>query len=178
MYLSSFSKTLAPGFRVAWIAAPPPLAARLEIAKQAADLCTGGLDQRVVYETWRRGILQRQIPVLRAHYRKKHEVMAAALREELADSVSWPEPQGGFFIWLTLPRQMDAEALLHRCVQHGVIYVAGAAFYVNGGGADKVRLSFSAPTHERIREGVKRMAAAIREELADRQETAAGRVFP
>ncbi len=178
IYLSSFSKTLAPGFRVAWIVAPPAIAARLEIAKQAADLCTGGLDQRVVFETWRRGILQRQIPVLRAHYRKKHEVMADALRRELAGTVTWPEPQGGFFLWLTLPQHVDADVLLQRCVQHGVIYVAGAAFFVNGSGAQTMRLSYSAPTHDRIREGVKRLATAIREEMADRRETAAGRVFP
>ena len=178
IYLSSFSKTLAPGFRVAWIVAPPALAARLEIAKQAADLCTGGLDQRMVFETWRRGILQRQIPVLRAHYRKKHEVMAEALRRELAGTVTWPEPQGGFFLWLTLPQHVDADMLLQRSVQHGVIYVAGAAFFVNGSGAQTLRLSYSAPTHDRIREGVKRLAAAIREEMAERRETAAGRVFP
>lgn len=178
IYLSSFSKTLAPGFRVAWITAPPAIAARLEIAKQAADLCTGGLDQRIVFETWKRGILQRQIPVLRAHYRQKHDVMAEALRSELAGAVTWPDPQGGFFLWLTLPNQMDADLLLRRCVQHGVIYVAGAAFYVDGAGAETVRLSFSAPTHDRIREGVKRLATAIREEMAEGRETAAGRVFP
>jgi 2-aminoadipate transaminase len=178
IYLSSFSKTLAPGFRVAWIAAPAPLAARLEVAKQAADLCTGGLDQRIVFEAWQRGVLQRQIPVLRAHYRAKRDVMAQALQDELGESVSWPDPQGGFFLWVTVPTHIDADVLLQRCVQHGVIYVAGAAFYVDDTGADKMRLSFSAPTHERIREGIKRLAAALREELVDRRETAAGRVFP
>ena len=176
--MSSFSKTLAPGFRVAWIVAPAPIAARLEIAKQAADLCTGGLDQRVVLEAWRRGILQRQIPVLRAHYREKRDVMANALRASLRGTATWPDPKGGFFLWVSLPPHIDADVLLHRCVQHGVIYVAGAAFYVDGSGTNKLRLSFSAPSHERIREGVARLAAALSEEMADRRETAAGRVFP
>ncbi len=178
IYLSSFSKTLAPGFRVAWMVAPAPLAARLEIAKQAADLCTGGLDQRIVYEAWRRGILDRQIPILRSHYRTKRDVMVQALTSELGGSISWPDPHGGFFLWVALPEHVDADVLLQRCVQHGVIYVAGAAFYVDGTGKNKLRLSFSAPTVERIREGVARLAAAIREELAELRETASGRVFP
>ena len=178
IYLSSFSKTLAPGLRVAWMAAPAPIAARLEIAKQAADLCTGGLDQRIVYEAWHRGILDRRIPVLRARYRQKRDVMIDALTSSLGDAVTWPTPRGGFFIWAALPDEIDADALLMRCVQHGVIYVAGAAFYVDGSGRNKMRLSFSWPTPERIREGVTRLAAAIREERQERRETAAGRVFP
>jgi len=178
LYLSSFSKTLAPGFRVAWIVAPAPLAARLEMAKQAADLCTGGLDQRVVYETWARGLLQRQLPVLRAHYRQKRDVMVEALRRTMGEWLTWPDPKGGFFLWASLPPHLDADLLLQRGVQHGVIFVAGAAFYVNGAGRNTLRLSFATPTHERIREGVARLAAALREELAERRETAAGRVFP
>lgn len=178
IYLSSFSKTLAPGFRVAWIAAPEPIAARLEIAKQAADLCTGGLDQRVVYETWHRGILDRQIPRLRAHYRAKRDAMVGAIKSELGTALTWPEPHGGFFLWAALPDNMDADALLQRCVQHGVIFVAGAAFYVDGGGTNTLRLSFSWPTVERINEGVGRLASAVREHLEARRETAAGQVFP
>ena len=178
IYLSSFSKTLAPGFRVAWIAAPEPVAARLEMAKQAADLCTGGLDQRVVYETWQRGILERQIPRLRAHYRAKRDAMVGALTSELGSTMTWPEPHGGFFLWASLPENLDADLLLQRCVQHGVIFVAGAAFYVNGSGKNTLRLSFSWPTVERIREGVGRLASAVREHLEERREAAAGRVFP
>jgi 2-aminoadipate transaminase len=178
IYLSSFSKTLAPGFRVAWIAAPEPVAARLEMAKQAADLCTGGLDQRVVYETWQRGILERQIPRLRAHYRAKRDAMVGAITSELGSTMTWPEPHGGFFLWASLPENLDADLLLQRCVQHGVIFVAGAAFYVNGSGKNTLRLSFSWPTVERIREGVGRLASAVREHLEERREAAAGRVFP
>jgi 2-aminoadipate transaminase len=95
IYLSSFQKTLAPGFRVAWIDAPPPIAAKLEMAKQAADLCTGALGQRV-YEACRRGLLERQLPLLRAHYQEKRDTMVSALRETFGDGLHWPEPRGGF----------------------------------------------------------------------------------
>jgi 2-aminoadipate transaminase len=167
VYLSSFSKTLAPGYRVAWIDAPAPIAAKLEIAKQAADLCTGGFDQRLVYEAARRGILDRQLPLLRAHYQERRDVMVEALRKELGRSVTWPDPRGGFFLWAKLPEPLDAHRLLERAVRHGVVYVAGAAFFVNGDGHNLMRLCFSAPSHDRIREGVSRLAAAVREEIAE-----------
>jgi 2-aminoadipate transaminase len=167
LYLSSFSKTLAPGYRVAWIDAPAPLAAKLEIAKQAADLCTGGFDQRVIYESCRRGVLAQQLPILRSHYQHKRDVMVEALRKELGTSVSWPDPRGGFFLWATLPENIDSDAMIARAVEHGVIYVSGDAFFVDGrSGRNIIRLSFSAPTPERIQEGVSRLAATIRDELA------------
>jgi 2-aminoadipate transaminase len=166
VYLSSFSKTLAPGYRVAWIEAPAPLVAKFELAKQAADLCTGALDQRVVYEAGKRGVLQRQLPLLRRHYQAKRDVMVEALRAEFGDTVRWPAPRGGFFLWATLPEQIDADAMIDRAVQHGVIYVAGAAFFVNDGGHNLLRLAFSAPPHEKIREGVRRLGAAVRDEIA------------
>jgi 2-aminoadipate transaminase len=164
IYLSSFSKTLAPGFRVAWIDAPAALASKLEMAKQSEDLLTGSLDQRMIYEACRRGILQRQLPLLRRHYRQKRDVMVEALRSTFGDRLSWPPPRGGFFLWATLPDQMDADRLLPRAVDHGVVYVAGEAFFVNGSGKNLVRLSFSAPPPERIREGVRRFGAAVAEE--------------
>ena len=166
IYLSSFSKTLAPGFRVAWIAAPPPLAAKLEMAKQAEDLLTGSLDQRLIYEACRRGVLQRQLPILRAHYQHKRDVMERALRRELGTTVSWPTPRGGFFLWLTLPAAIDADRMIPRAIEHGVVYVAGEAFYVNGEGHNTLRLSFSAPTPERIEAGVARLAITLRDEQA------------
>ena len=166
IYLSSFSKTLAPGYRVAWIEAPPPIAAKLELAKQAADLCTGGLDQRVVYQAWRRGVLDRRLPLLRTHYQHKRDVMVGALREAFGSDLQWPEPRGGFFLWATLPPGLDADAMIPRAIAHGVAYVAGEAFFVNGEGAQYLRLSFSGPPEERIREGVRRLAETVRAELA------------
>jgi 2-aminoadipate transaminase len=170
VYLSSFSKTLAPGYRVAWIDAPAPLAAKLEMAKQAEDLLTGSLDQRIVFEACRRGVLQRQLPLLRRHYQHKRDVMVQALRSVFGNEVTWPAPRGGFFLWATLPAEIDAELMLTRALDHGVIYVAGEAFFVNaqnpGLGRNIVRLSFSAPAPDRIREGVTRLAAAVRAELS------------
>jgi 2-aminoadipate transaminase len=166
IYLSSFSKTLAPGFRVAWIDAPPPLVAKFELAKQAADLDTGELDQRVIYEAVRRGVLDRRLPLLRAHYQHKRDVMIDALHKELGPTISGPDPFGGFFLWATLPKTLDADKLIPRAIAHGVTYVAGDAFYVDGQGQHQMRLCFSAPTPERIEEGIRRLAAAIREELS------------
>ena len=189
IYLSSFSKTLAPGYRVAWIDAPVPLAAKLEYAKQAEDLCTGELDQRVVFEACRRGILARQLPMLRTHYQEKRNVMIDALTQAFHGEVTWPEPRGGFFLWAKLPAPLDAETLSARAVAHGVVYVPGDAFFVDDRaatpgyasprlstarpGSDVIRLSFSAPAPARIREGVTRLKAAVDEELA--VVTAAGR---
>ena len=180
IYLSSFSKTLAPGYRVAWIDAPALIAAKLEYAKQAADLCTGTFDQRVVFEACRRGILARQLPVLRAHYQHKRDVMVEALRRAFHGDVTWLAPRGGFFLWATLPAMVDADALVARALDHGVIYVPGEAFFVDdrserassdGSPRDKpgshvIRLSFSAPPPERIREGVTRLKSALDEEIA------------
>ncbi len=165
IYLSSFSKTLAPGYRVAWIAAPAAVAVKLEMAKQSEDLMTGSLDQRVVHEACRSGLLARQLPKLRQHYRHKRDVMTRTLARELKGTVTWPEPKGGFFLWLTLPRQLDADRMIPRAVENGVIYVAGEAFFVNGEGGNTMRLSFSAPTEARIEEGVVRLARTMREEL-------------
>jgi 2-aminoadipate transaminase len=170
IYLSSFSKTLAPGFRVAWIDAPAPIAVKLEMAKQAGDLCTGVFDQRIVHECGRRGILDRQLPILRTHYAAKRNVMVEAFRREPDNRLTWPDPRGGFFLWATLPGAIDADRLLDRAVRHGVVYVAGSAFFVNAHSGSQIRLSFSAPTHDQIREGVKRLAEAIREELRERQQ--------
>jgi len=165
IYLSSFSKTIAPGLRVAWMTAPAPLVARVEVAKQASDLCTAALGQFVVFEACRRGLLDRQVPRLRRHYQQKRDVMERALRETFGETLTWPVPRGGFFLWASLPARVNAEAMLKRAVRHGVIYVAGAAFFVDGTGTHLVRLSFSAPSPEGIVEGVSRLFATVQDEL-------------
>jgi 2-aminoadipate transaminase len=167
IYLSSFSKTLAPGFRVAWLHAPEPIAAKLEIAKQAEDLCSGGLDQRVVYEACRRGILAKNLPKLRLHYQNKRDVMVKALNQHLGGKLTWPDPRGGFFLWAKLAGSLQTDALLARARERGVIFVAGSAFFVDGSGAQHLRLSFSAPPPDRIEEGVARLAAAVSDASAE-----------
>ncbi len=166
IYLSSFSKTLAPGLRVAWMHAPEPIAAKLEIAKQAEDLCTGGLDQRVVYEACRRGVLAANLPKLRAHYQHKRDVMVKALRQHLDGHLTWPDPRGGFFLWARLAGTVLTDQLLERARERGVIFVAGSAFFVDGSGEQYLRLSFSAPAPDRIEAGVARLAAAMADVLA------------
>jgi len=161
IYLSTFSKTLAPGLRVGWMVAPPSLIERFDTAKQGTDLTSGILDQRLVYEAVRRGVVERLAPKLRALYQEKRTVMEAAIRSALGEQLTWPEPRGGFFLWVRLPAGDTDVTLLDRALAHGLIFVIGSAFFVDGTGHDTIRLSFSAPTVERIKEGVRRLAAAM-----------------
>jgi 2-aminoadipate transaminase len=161
IYLSTFSKTLAPGLRVGWMVAPPSLIERFDTAKQGADLTSGILDQRLVYESVRSGVVDRLAPKLRALYQQKRTAMESAIREALGETLTWSMPKGGFFLWATLPDGYSDVVLLDRTLAHGLIFVIGSAFYVDGTGHDKIRLSFSAPSVERIHEGVRRLAAAM-----------------
>jgi 2-aminoadipate transaminase len=161
VYFGSISKTLVPGFRVAWLVAPEPIAQKAELAKQATDICTGVFDQRVVHAALDRGVVSRIAPELRAHYQGKRRVMERSLREKLEGRVSWTSPRGGFFLWITLPAGVDDRALFERALQHKVSFVIGSAFFVDGGGHGFARLSFSGITPAQIEEGVTRLAAAI-----------------
>ena len=166
--LSTTSKTLAPGFRVGWMVAPPGLIERFETAKQSTDLTSGILDQRIVCEALNRGVVDRLAPTLRAVYRQKRDVMESAIRSHIGSRLTWPQPRGGFFIWATLPDGLRDTDVLERALQQGVIFVIGSAFHVDGTGHDTIRLSFSAPTPDRIEEGVRRLAAALQPALTAR----------
>ncbi len=161
IYASSFSKTLAPGFRVGWLVAPPELSDRFETAKQSVDLTSGVLDQRFVHEALRRGLVDRIGPRLRAVYREKRDLMEASLREHLGGALTWSTPKGGFFLWATLPPGVVDTSLLERAMAERLIFVVGSAFFVDGTGHDTIRLSFSAPSLEGIRTGARRLAAAM-----------------
>ncbi len=161
VYLGSFSKTLAPGLRVAWMHANPALTARFELAKQAADLCTAGLAQHIVDQAIRRGVLAAQLPVLRAHYQRQRDAMISALTDLCPGALTWAPPRGGFFLWARLNGQVDGDALLPYAPARGVIYVAGSAFFVQGNERAWIRLSFSSATPELMREGVIRLAGAL-----------------
>jgi 2-aminoadipate transaminase len=161
IYLSTFSKTLAPGFRVAWIVAPAALIERFDTAKQSVDLTSGILDQRIIHEAVRRGVPERIAPALRDLYRRKRDVMEQALRAELGDRLTWPPPKGGFFLWATLPEGQDDLSLLERALEQRLVFVIGSAFYVDGSGHDKIRLSFSAPSPERLVEGARRLSSVL-----------------
>jgi 2-aminoadipate transaminase len=161
LYLSTVSKMLAPGFRVGWMKAPEMLIERFDTAKQSADLTSGILDQHIVHEALRLGVTDRLAPRLRDLYRHKRDVMARALGDKLGPRLTWPTPKGGFFIWATLSEGGTDTELLERALHHGVIFVAGSAFHVDGSGHNTIRLSFSAPSPERIEEGARRLAQAF-----------------
>ena len=162
LYLSTYSKTLAPGFRVGWMVAPAPLAERFETAKQSIDLTSGILDQRVVHQAIRRGLLESLAPRLRELYRRKRDVMEQALHRELGSTLNWPAPRGGFFLWARLPAGLTDTGLLARALDERLVFVIGSAFYVDGTGHDTIRLSFSAPPPARLEEGVRRLARVIK----------------
>jgi len=161
IYTSSFSKALAPGFRVGWVEAPAALIDRLETAKQSVDLTSGILDQRMAHEALRRNLVERIAPALRARYRHKCQLMEAALRREMGDQLSWHTPRGGFFLWATLPAGCRDTELFTRALEHEVVFVVGSAFHVDGSGHDTIRLSFSEPGPEQIDEGIRRLARAM-----------------
>ena len=166
VYLQSTSKTLAPTFRTGWVVAPPDVIERLDVAKQSADLCSSTLDQRIVHEAIVRGVLDRQLPSLRAAYAARRDAMEAALRRHAGDVATWATPRGGFFLWVTLPTGVDARALLPAAVEARVLYVAGAPFFVDGTGANTLRLAFSAAPPARIDEGIARLGGVIRRAAA------------
>jgi 2-aminoadipate transaminase len=163
VYLSSFSKILAPGFRTAFVLAPEPLVAKLEIAKQSANLCGSGLDQRIILECLRRGLIEEQKARIRPYYRAKRDVMLESLAGEMPADIGWTRPAGGLFVWMTLPEGIDAEVLLEAAVREGVAYVAGAPFHVDDSGSNTLRLTFAREDVPTIREGVARLGRAVRE---------------
>jgi DNA-binding transcriptional MocR family regulator len=161
IYTSSFSKALAPGFRVAWVEAPAVLIDRLETAKQSVDLTSGILDQRIAHEALRRHLVDRIAPALRTRYRQKCQRMEAALRREMGEQLSWHTPKGGFFLWATLPAGCRDTELFARALEHEVVFVVGSAFHVDGSGHNTIRLSYSEPAPDQIDEGIRRLAQAM-----------------
>lgn len=160
IYLGSFSKILVPGLRVAWMVAPPQVAQKVELCKQAADISTGVFDQRIVHGALAGGVIDRIAPGLRAHYQAKRTTMERALESLLAGRVKWTSPRGGFFLWIEMPG-IDDRRLLDRALEQKVSFVPGNAFFVDGAGHDFARLAFSGITHEQIEQGIARLAAAI-----------------
>lgn len=154
IYMGSFSKILTPGIRLGYVVAPLPLVQRLEMAKQAADLHTAQLTQMVVHEVIKDGFLDAHIPTIRALYSKQCQAMLDALAEFFPPSVRWTRPQGGMFIWVTLPVHIDALQLLEEAIAQHVAFVPGASFYANTPACNTLRLSFVTVTPQKIREGI------------------------
>jgi 2-aminoadipate transaminase len=165
IYMGSFSKVLTPGIRLGYVCAPLPLVRRLELAKQAADLHTAQLTQMVVHEVVKDGFLDRHIPTIRTLYASQCQAMLDALDEHFPASVSWTRPEGGMFIWVTLPKQIDATKLLDQAIAARVAFVPGAPFYANDPVTNTLRLSFVTVPPERIREGIATLGQLIKSQL-------------
>ena len=154
IYMGSFSKVLTPGIRLGYVCAPLPLVRRLELAKQAADLHTAQLTQMVVHEVVKDGFLDQHIPTIRKLYGDQCQVMLDAMAEHFPSGVTWTRPEGGMFIWVTLPKSIDAMKLLDQSLAARVAFVPGAPFYANTPDTRTLRLSFVTVPPERIREGI------------------------
>jgi 2-aminoadipate transaminase len=165
LYLGSFSKILAPGFRIGWLAAPPDVCNKVTLAKQAEDLCTETFGQYVVFEAMRSNLLFPHIAKIVALYRAKRDRMLAAMERAFSSEVRWNRPSGGMFIWVELPAGMDALEMFTRAVERNVAYVVGTPFFPNGGGRNTFRLNFSFASDDEIDEGIRRLGAVIREEI-------------
>ena len=163
--LGTFSKLLCPGLRLAWIMAPVEWMDRMVVAKQGMDLCSPTFTQLIVAEYIRRGLLQKQVETIRQLYGIKLEVMLKALREHMPKGVRWSKPQGGLFLWVTLPKHMSANELFKKAIENKVAYVVGSAFHCNGKGQNTMRINFSYSTEEQIEEGIKRLAKMIKENM-------------
>jgi 2-aminoadipate transaminase len=161
IYLGSFSKVLAPGLRCGFIVAPPAIASRLEIAKQAADLCSGMLDQSIVDEFCASGALRPQIEKVRAFYRGKRATLLDALSQHFSGRATWTDAAGGLFTFMTLAPEVDTAAYVERAVAYGVAYIPGAPFFVDGSGRNTMRLTFAKETDERIRDGIAKLASVF-----------------
>jgi 2-aminoadipate transaminase len=165
IYISTFSKILAPGFRLGWVIASKEIREKMTMAKQATDLCANVFSQYVAYEYINGGYLDTQVEKIRKMYRIKRDIMLEALKKYLPKNVEWTVPKGGMFIWLTLPKNINAHVMFQKALTKKVAYVVGDAFYPEGGSYNTMRLNFSYSDDETIKIGIKRLAEVIREEM-------------
>jgi 2-aminoadipate transaminase len=170
IYLSTFSKTLSPGLRLGWIVAPPEVIVKLVQLKQGADLHTSTFVQMVAHEVAKDDFLNEHIKVIRRVYGERRDVMLQALEEYFPPEVSWTRPLGGLFLWVTLPMGMDSHRLFESALKENVAFVPGDSFYSGNGfageGLRHFRLNFSNAEPEKIREGIRRLSVAIKNQLA------------
>jgi 2-aminoadipate transaminase len=166
IYVGTFSKILSPGIRLGWAVAPPPVMEKLVLGKQAADLCTSTLTQYFVREYFSEGRWQDYVASLIEIYRRRRDVMLAALAEHFPSQAHWTTPEGGLFIWATLPDYIDTGDLLAKALREDVAFVPGVAAYADGRrGRSSMRLNFSGVTEDEIREGIRRIGEVIAEQV-------------
>lgn len=166
IYTSTFSKILAPGLRIAWAVAPKPVIEKLVIAKQGADLQCSTINQYVTYQLAKSGILEKHIPTIIKIYKKRRDLMLAEIEKTFPAGTKWTSPEGGLFLWVTLPEGIDTTPLLPIAVEkEKVAFVPGAPFFTNGKGTNTLRLNYSNASDENIVEGIQRLAKIIKEHI-------------
>ncbi|WP_417274136.1 PLP-dependent aminotransferase family protein [Celeribacter halophilus] len=164
IYLGSFSKTLAPGLRVGWAVAAKPVISQLVLTKQAADLQTATINQIAVSEV-AHGVFDAHVAKLREVYGARLQAMLAALERHMPEGIAWTKPDGGMFVWVTLPRDMDGAELLKEALKANVAFVPGGAFYADGSNTNTLRLNFSMSAASKIEEGIARLGQVIRDQM-------------
>jgi 2-aminoadipate transaminase len=165
IYLGTFSKILSAGLRLGWAVAPGPVLAKMNLGKQGADLCSSSLTQSFVAQYFAEGRWESYMESLKGLYRGRRDTMLGALAEHFPAEATWTSPEGGLFVWATLPEYVDTTDLLARALQHNVAFVPGRAAYLDGRGASSMRLNFSGVDEADIREGVRRIGEVIGEQL-------------
>jgi 2-aminoadipate transaminase len=166
IYLGTFSKILSPGIRLGWAAAPRPVLQKMNLGKQAADLCSSSMTQLFVSAYFEQGDWRAYVNSLIDIYRRRRDAMLEALKSHFPHEAAWTTPQGGLFIWATLPDYIDTTDLLARALSENVAFVPGRAAYLDGRGGSSMRLNFSGSDETQIREGVRRIGAVVAEQVA------------
>ncbi|MCD6276033.1 MAG: PLP-dependent aminotransferase family protein [Thermoplasmata archaeon] len=165
LYIGTLSKVLSPGMRIAFMIGNEEIIQKAVLAKQGIDLCTSPFVQYIAEEYIKGGYMREHIPKIIKLYKEKRDIMLDAIEDYFPDGVKWTRPDGGMFLWVTLPEHMDAGELLQKAIENKVVYVIGAAFYPHRDHRNTMRLNFTYPTNEQIEEGIKRLAKVIKEAL-------------
>lgn len=162
IHLGTFSKILAPGFRLAYVIAPDSLSNKMEMAKQSMDLCTPPFTQHIAMHYIRNGYMKKHIPRIIDMYRRKRDIMLDAMEEYFPEGCSWTRPRGGMFLWAELPKHINTIEMFDDAIREKVAYVHGQAFHVDGGGTNAMRLNFTNASDDNIAEGIRRLAKVIK----------------